>query len=265
MPRNASPTPPKHHLPPIPGSRRTCLSAPRLPSSTSPSEYISTGPNLHSLTILFAPTEMSLKRAHDAEAVPSTTETSPPKKRKGFTVGPANLPDGTYRRKAQKIKADLISKAKTKKAYAKIKAQHEEEQQQQRDPFALEDPSISATNAVEGGSNIHPDRAALQASYESSQHPRSDQNTSVPEFPTSNYQRPRKRHPKPSPYTRDHAIASTRREDIERKQVAREQRDTERKMMAKAKRPDKSGKMKLGRQSKVLLGRVHRLVGEGRI
>lgn len=26
-----------------------------------------------------------------------------PKKRKGFTVGPSNLPDGTYRRKGMKV------------------------------------------------------------------------------------------------------------------------------------------------------------------
>ncbi|KAI5284581.1 hypothetical protein KEM52_002846, partial [Ascosphaera acerosa] len=34
------------------------------------------------------------------------------RKGKGFSVGPANLPDGTYRRKVTKIKEDLIHKAK---------------------------------------------------------------------------------------------------------------------------------------------------------
>ncbi|KAI1294283.1 hypothetical protein F5Y03DRAFT_373291 [Xylaria venustula] len=44
------------------------------------------------------------------------------KHRKGFRVGPENLPDGPWRRKVDKIKKDLIHKAKVKKAYRKIKA-----------------------------------------------------------------------------------------------------------------------------------------------
>ena len=37
------------------------------------------------------------------------------KKRKGFRVGPENLPDGAWRRKNTKIKHELIHKAKLKK------------------------------------------------------------------------------------------------------------------------------------------------------
>ncbi|KAI1345598.1 hypothetical protein F5Y01DRAFT_52415 [Xylaria sp. FL0043] len=44
------------------------------------------------------------------------------KHRKGFRVGPENLPDGPWRRKVDKIKKDLIHKAKVKKAYKKIKS-----------------------------------------------------------------------------------------------------------------------------------------------
>ncbi|KAI0970180.1 hypothetical protein F4678DRAFT_149287 [Xylaria arbuscula] len=44
------------------------------------------------------------------------------KHRKGFRVGPENLPDGPWRRKVDKIKKDLIHKAKVKKAYRKIRA-----------------------------------------------------------------------------------------------------------------------------------------------
>ncbi|KAI0905439.1 hypothetical protein F4824DRAFT_491474 [Ustulina deusta] len=43
------------------------------------------------------------------------------KHRQGFRVGPDNLPDGPWRRKVDKIKKDLIHKAKVKKAYKKIK------------------------------------------------------------------------------------------------------------------------------------------------
>ena len=43
------------------------------------------------------------------------------KSRKGFTVGPANLPDGTWKRKADKIKRNLIHKAKVRKQYDKVR------------------------------------------------------------------------------------------------------------------------------------------------
>lgn len=51
------------------------------------------------------------------------------KKRKGFRVGPDNLPDGAWKRRNVKIKEDLIHKAKLKKEYKKVKAelQHEKE------------------------------------------------------------------------------------------------------------------------------------------
>merc|ERR1712230_280016 len=53
-------------------------------------------------------TTMSLKRSrHEV-----SEDAQPKKKRKGFSVGPANLPDGTYRRKTQKIKSDLMQKAR---------------------------------------------------------------------------------------------------------------------------------------------------------
>ena len=47
----------------------------------------------------FSSFEMGLKRTHDeASQGPSQPHQ---KKRKGFSVGPANLPDGTYRRKSK--------------------------------------------------------------------------------------------------------------------------------------------------------------------
>lgn len=45
---------------------------------------------------------MVAKRTRDIDANAETPNTEAPvKKRKGFSVGPANLPDGTYRRKSQ--------------------------------------------------------------------------------------------------------------------------------------------------------------------
>lgn len=44
---------------------------------------------------------MGIKRKHgEGEA---GSESASKKARKGFTVGPANLPDGTYRRKGMKL------------------------------------------------------------------------------------------------------------------------------------------------------------------
>ena len=45
---------------------------------------------------------MAPKRSRDGESKPSESQPEPAiKKRKGFSVGPANLPDGTYRRKSK--------------------------------------------------------------------------------------------------------------------------------------------------------------------
>lgn len=45
---------------------------------------------------------MAPKRTRDGESKPSESRPEPAiKKRKGFSVGPANLPDGTYRRKSK--------------------------------------------------------------------------------------------------------------------------------------------------------------------
>ncbi|TDZ51824.1 hypothetical protein CTRI78_v007301 [Colletotrichum trifolii] len=62
---------------------------------------------------------MAPKRA--AEGGSSSTDQQTKKARKGFSVGPENLPDGPWRRKIEKKKAELIHKAKVKKQYAKIK------------------------------------------------------------------------------------------------------------------------------------------------
>lgn len=55
---------------------------------------------------------MGTKRSRDVEAAPEEVKgpVEPAgKKKKGFTVGPANLPDGTYRRKSSFI--PLLSKS----------------------------------------------------------------------------------------------------------------------------------------------------------
>lgn len=84
---------------------------------------------------------MSTKRPHPSSEAsnptkkhkPNRTSDSTPKtgkkertklpysQRPGFKIGPAHLPEGQYKRRIQHIKQDLISKAKARKEYAKVK------------------------------------------------------------------------------------------------------------------------------------------------
>jgi hypothetical protein len=77
--------------------------------------------------------------------------------------------------------------------------------------------------------------------------------------------RERKRKPKMSRYTKETDIAKRRRAEIEARSRARQDREMERRAMTKARRPDKNGKIRLGRQSKVLLSKVQRLVAESAV
>lgn len=100
---------------------------------------------------------MASKRPHDHDHVDaggastpasSSTTTNAPdaKKRKGFRVGPENLPDGAWRRKNTKIKHELIHKAKVKKEYAKVKAEVLKEKEKEKKPVvAAEDGDGAAT------------------------------------------------------------------------------------------------------------------------
>jgi hypothetical protein len=70
----------------------------------------------------------------------------------------------------------------------------------------------------------------------------------------------RERPQKPEPYAKETAIATQRREEAERRREEREAKYKDRRMMAKAKKPGADGKRRLGRESKVLLSRVRRMV-----
>jgi hypothetical protein len=58
-------------------------------------------------------------------------------------------------------------------------------------------------------------------------------------------------------------MADRRLPDAEARKRTREEREKERRAMSKARRLDGDGMYRLGRQSKVLLNRVKRMVGEG--
>lgn len=75
---------------------------------------------------------MGFKRPREDN--PNTDAIPEAKKRKGFQVGPENLPDGAWRRRNTKIKENLIHKAKLKKEYRKVKAELAQEQEKKAIP-----------------------------------------------------------------------------------------------------------------------------------
>lgn len=204
------------------------------------------------------------------------------KQRKGFSVGPANLPDGTYRRKTQKIKEDLIQKAKVKKGYAKIKSLEEtqEDATPKYDPYSVvEDPTRPQTvdeipgeiTVADKSNGFHPDRIAMldQPEEEVPHSKRQNSRRRKPEYSdggqdfNQGFQRKDRQgrdFERPLRYRKDFAQAEERKVQEQERQAARERRDKERRAMAKARKPGKDGKQKLGRQSNVLLSRVQALV-----
>jgi len=85
----------------------------------------------------------------------------------------------------------------------------------------------------------------------------------------SRFQKP----PKPHPFAKESGFALKKREEAEARREAIEEsnrqreekladRERMRRMTTTARKPDRNGQRKLGRESKVLLERVKRLVGE---
>ena len=66
---------------------------------------------------------MAEKRKHEGSDRSTTGDGIRKKAKGGFKVGPANLPDGTYKRKNQQIKESLIQRAQIKKEYARLQRQ----------------------------------------------------------------------------------------------------------------------------------------------
>ncbi|MCJ1431489.1 hypothetical protein MMC27_000842 [Xylographa pallens] len=200
---------------------------------------------------------MASKRSHE-----DTNDTPPisKKPRKGFSVGPANLPDGTHLRKVQKIKKDLIHKAKLKRSYAKLK---ERELDSKTTTYAEAPPEEPASL------ELHP---ARQAMLDAPEEPPQDA-TGSNSGNSRDQQRPRSRKPKPIPFQKEAREAQKRKEEAQARQEAYEEasrqrqqklkeREKFRKAMAKARTGGRNGQRKLGRESQVLLERVKRVLGE---
>ncbi|ATY61018.1 hypothetical protein A9K55_006480 [Cordyceps militaris] len=187
------------------------------------------------------------------------------KHRKGFRVGPDNLPDGPWRRKVTKIKKDLIHKAKVKKAYAKIKHR---EQEETADGEAQQDTAGADKDVEEDGANevMHPTRELMIKDESVAQNPAQVQGAGEG---TSDGHRRRTR--RPGYYDKQLAQAEERRAETEERAQAYEARMAERTARlaerdrfkkAMAKTVGRDGKKKLGRESGILLDKVKRLVAK---
>ncbi|KAL8648395.1 MAG: hypothetical protein Q9210_005010 [Variospora velana] len=205
---------------------------------------------------------MGIKRGRDDDRHGANAPDIHPKKaRKGFSVGPANLPDGTHRRKVKKIKDNLVRKAKVRKSYSKIK---------EKEPVVLPKYYSEAPppdpEQPPASMELHPARRVMLEEPPVKHVPRQ----AVPaesEWPRHK----RHRKPKPVPFEKEARFAEhRRREEEQRRQEAEqdrlerqrkiEERERFRKAMAKARTGGKNGQRKLGRESKVLLERVKNIV-----
>lgn len=188
-----------------------------------------------------------------------------------------------------KIKADLIHKAKLKKSYEKIKArelaaapvksvyetQDASEDSHAEAAAAKQDSSKPADRPA--GLELHPDRQAMVDSHGEQDRLRGEaaraRRRDEKQQETDEDGRPggsgsgsgsgsgrRQRRAKPYPFAREEDAAQKRIAEAKARAELRRMKQKERDDMARAKRPDQFGKRRLGRESKVLLDKVKRLV-----
>lgn len=150
----------------------------------------------------------------------------------------------------------MIQKAKVKKAYAKIKAQElaSGKPKSVYDTYREED-EATKDGEEEKSSELHPSRVAMLNEPSPEPAPKPERR------PRDNDGKRRERKPRPSAFSKEIEIAEQRKKAAEERRKAREARQKDREDMTRAKRPDQFGKRRLGRESKVLLNRVQRMVG----
>ena len=159
----------------------------------------------------------------------------------------------------QKIKQDLIRKAKVKKSYNKLK------EREQAD--AVKTSTFDQAPLVDGpaSTELHPERQAML------DEPETAPAEQVPVMSHSRQRRPPR--PKPTPFKKEAQLAQQRKEERERRQkeiekgirqrqAKAEERERFRRVMAKARSGGRDGKRKLGLESKVLLEKVQRIMSE---
>ncbi|KHO02141.1 uncharacterized protein MAM_01142 [Metarhizium album ARSEF 1941] len=185
----------------------------------------------------------------------------PKKSRRGFRVGPDNLPDGPWRRKVTKIKKNLIQKAKVKKEYAKVKArEHGNDDDDDEDDA---NPPVEPPKSQDGGGEkIHPTRELMLKDEE-----RAQAGAGASADPASDGVRRRTR--RPGYYDKQLKKAEACRKESEERalemQRRREERqrklaERERFKKAMAKTVGRNGEKKLGRESTILLDKVKKMM-----
>lgn len=172
----------------------------------------------------------------------------------------------------QKIKKDLIHKAKLKQQYAKLKAR--EEKTAAPSGKSVYDREAEASDGGSDGDNGEPAETIPEPSLE----PHPDRVKMLEEedkTPEAKYERPtdrRQQRPRPQPFLKESEVARKHKDEVEVRQKARETADKERaaklaererfrKTMAKA-HGGSNGKRKLGLESTVLLTKIQRSMGK---
>lgn len=146
-----------------------------------------------------------------------------------------------------------------KKAYAKIKAQ-EIAAGTPKSVYTTAEDAEGTKEENEGAEpaslELHPDRVAMLNEPPPQPAPK-------PEWRSQDDNgKKRARKPKKSAFSKEMEIAEQRKKAAEVRRKEREAKQKDREAMARAKRPDQFGKRRLGRESKALLNRVQRMVGQ---
>lgn len=173
------------------------------------------------------------------------------------------MPTRLTSREVQKIKKDLIHKAKVRKTYAKVKQRELGLPQENPAPVSDDAPRQATPNLER-----HPERQLMLDEAD-----RPPVTSAVQAALPDDRSRARKRRSKPAPYRKEMQLAEQRKAEAEQKrqqrEMARQQRQQKmeererfRRAMAKARTGGKNGQRKLGRESKVLLERVKKVMGE---
>ncbi|KAG9943714.1 hypothetical protein KCU85_g8498, partial [Aureobasidium melanogenum] len=205
----------------------------------------------------------------------ASTDRAAKKHKKGFVVGPQNLPDGTHRRKTIQIKRNLIEKAKLKKEYAKQKAHTGDDALPKRPATYAnteDDEQDSPEEDVDDQDVEDEVKAPRQANPKHKPASPAPVQDGPAESTTSNLSGiHHSRRQKIIPFAKEHRAAQRKKREAEERRAAyekaqkeraekMEERERFRKAMAKARSGGKNGQRKLGRESTVLLDRIKRMV-----
>ncbi|CAI4216895.1 unnamed protein product [Parascedosporium putredinis] len=214
------------------------------------------------------------------------------KPKKGFRVGPDNLPDGPWKRKVDRVKKELIYKAKTKKAYSKIrerelgaalprskkpapppqretKARRSDNQQDDDDDDDEQDSSAEGARkkkkkkkkkpptppAPPPNPNPNPPPAPTPADTDPSEHPDRLARRRKPSYFDKQLREAERRR---AASAQRLAAVEQRRADRDRALVARKRM---RSLALHARERGPNGQRKLGRESELLLEKVKRMMG----